>query len=309
MTPGTTLRTGTTPPAQDRKAPRTMGTSRDFTTGNPTGATTVLERAGTSGGGRPVRSRVDAPERPRRTASPDREVPATGRPGRRKRLGSKQVVSVRGRRTAPVKSASKLTRISLLAVAMFSVGVAIAMWLSGVSTQQTFRIQSLVAQESQLANQLETLNRDLANVSSTAELARRAGEMGMVVPDQPGILSVDGNGDTVEQRPADPAASPIIDVNGAPVRPGQASSDPNKTDELTENLEAVPAGETLPPAPAGPAPVPLNAPAPAVAPYAPDAGPAPAPAPAPAGEVPPAPLAPAPNIPAPAPVPEAATTN
>ncbi|MDR7329745.1 hypothetical protein [Corynebacterium guangdongense] len=290
-----------------------MGTSRDFTTGTPTGATTVLDREAARAHGRSASARVAAPERPRRTSAPERTVPAPGRAGRRNRLGSKQVVSVRGRRTAPIKSVNKLARISLLAVTMFSIGIAIAMWLSGVSTQQTFRVQGLVAQESQLSNQLETLNRDLANVSSTAELARRAGELGMVVPDQPGILAVEDSGDAVEQRPADPAASPIIDVNGAPVRPGQASSDPTKTDELTDNLEAVPAGESLPRPQAAPAPVAPNAPAPAVAPYAPGAAPGPAPAPAapaPAAaeaQAPPAQQAPASNAPAPAP--EVAATN
>ncbi|WIM72219.1 hypothetical protein QP028_13255 [Corynebacterium suedekumii] len=66
---------------------------------------------------------------------------------------------------------------------------------------------------------------------------------------------------------------PIIDVNGAPVRPGQASSGSEEINELGDNLEAVPQGHQLPaterPASAPPAP------APGVAPYAPNV-PAPA---------------------------------
>ena len=72
------------------------------------------------------------------------------------------------------------------------------------------------------------------------EIARRAGELGMAVPSQPGILAVQENGDIVEQRPADPATSPIIDVNGAPVRRGQASSDADASDERGDNRALLP---------------------------------------------------------------------
>lgn len=266
----------------NRKVPRAMGASRDFTTGTPTGATGVLERDRVS---RPRRAaepadgytRATAPTRPSRTdvdPGPER----TGAPSRNnRRLGSRQVVSVRGRRVAPVKKASSLARVSVVAIVMLIGGVALAMWLSGLATQQTFRLQQLSSQEAQLSNQLETLHRDLENVSSSAEVARRASEMGMVVPQQPGILEAGQPGEVEELRPAGSETSPVIDVNGAPVRPGQASSDPDRTDELADSLATVPDNQA--PAPAPPAP---NADVPAVAPYS--NGGAPAAAPAPAGE-------------------------
>lgn len=273
-----------TPRSTTRKA-RTMGVSRDFSTAHPTGATTVMDRENATTPTR-TRERTTTPPLPRWTTlspaqSPAQEGTDSRKRASRQRLGSRQVVSVRGRRVAPIKQVSLLPRLSAVAITLMIVGAALAMWLSGVATQQTFRVQQLNAQDQQLSNQIETLNRDLANVSSNAEITRRASDLGMVVPNQPGILTVENSGDTVHQRPADPATSPIIDVNGAPVRSGQASSDPNKTDELTDTLESMPEGERLPPPPeAAPASAPApSADIPAVAPYVNGGAPAPAPAP------------------------------
>lgn len=224
---------------QTTRKERRMGASRDFT------STAVLERG--------QRTRTVPPQTPLPRRS--RPIPPPSR------LGSRQVVSVRGRRVAEVKRTTLLAKLVSLSIMLAIAGVAVAMWLSGVSTQQTFQMQVLQSQDRQLSNQLETLNRDLENVRSSAEIARRAGELGMAVPSQPGILAVQENGDIVEQRPADPATSPIIDVNGAPVRPGQASSDPDAIDELGDNLAAIPQAERL----QAPAPVERG-----VLPYAPN---------------------------------------
>ncbi|HJD77898.1 hypothetical protein SAMN06295981_0397 [Corynebacterium pollutisoli] len=220
-----------------------MGASRDFT------STALLERP-------------YAP--PAQTPLPKRRRPVPNR------LGSRQVVSVRGRRVAELKKTSLLAKLFSISIVLAIAGVAVAMWLAGLATQQTFQMQLLQSQDKQLSNQLETLNRDLENVRSSAEIARRAGELGMVAPAQPGILAVQENGDILEQRPADPATRPIIDVNGAPVRPGQASSDPDAIDELGDNLEAVPQGHQLrSPDDILPDPV-APAPEPGVLPYAPN---------------------------------------
>lgn len=223
-----------------------MGASRDFTAGagraHPSG-TAVLERteSRTRAQATAVPTRGFVPPAPFRQPAERDRTQASPR-----RLGSRQVVSVRGRRTQPLKAVGLLPKVSAIAFVLLVGGIVIAMWLSGVATQQTFKINSLVAQESQLSNQLETLNRDLAHVSSSAEIARRARELGMVVPDQPGILIVEGNGDITENRASDGTVSPMIDVNGDPSKPGQASSDPKEIDELADNLEAVPQGEQLP---------------------------------------------------------------
>ena len=275
------------------EGPMNMGASRDLTTAATRAqrsGTAVLDRAPSRASAQtrvaPPRG-LTTPTPLRRPVEDDRVQPSP------RRLGSRQVVSVRGRRTQPIKAVGLLPKVSAIAIVMLIGGIVIAMWLSGIATQQTFRINSLVAQESQLSNQLETLNRDLEHVSSSAELARRAREMGMVVPDQPGILTVEENGDITENRASDGIVSPMLDVNGDPARPGQASSDPKETGELSgDNLPAVPQGEQLPAA--GVAPYSSGTtPAAPVAPAAPIASAAPA---APAAQVAPgAPAAPALN--------------
>ncbi len=249
-TPTTRTTARSTADRTDRKGQRTMGVSRDFTTGS----TAVL-----------TRTREETPTRTR-TRVPHQPQTPTRRPYQR-RLGSKQVVSVRGRRVVTTRRTTLLAKLGAAAIGLLISGVAIAMWLSGVSTQQTFQIQQLLSQEQQLSNEIETLNRDLENIRSSAEIARRAGEMGMALPTQPGILEVRENGEVVEERAADPATRPIIDLNGQPIRPGQASSDPRATEELTDNLEALPEGRRLQDAAPAPAPV---IPEPALAPYVPN---------------------------------------
>ena len=205
--------------SRDREATRTMGASRDFTTGIDTGAPTAL------------RERPSTKRAPSRTRVPHRSRSTN-------RLGSKQVVSFRGRQLQPqTKKSGLFARLSLI------VGVAVAMWLSGLSTKQTFAIQQLTVQDSQLDNQIETLNRDAENLSSSADIARRADEMGMAIPKQPGIAEVGGDGKIVDKREGTPDTEKLIDVNGEPIRPSQASSDPKDTEGLSDSLNAVPQGQ------------------------------------------------------------------
>ncbi|KQB86764.1 hypothetical protein [Corynebacterium lowii] len=198
-----------------------------------TAATALLDRDVRTAGS--ARTLPQTPHRTRR--NPVRRVvpkPAVGR------LGSRQVVSVRGRRIATARQSSRFTRISLVAIVLLIGGVALAMALSGISTQQTFRLQQLTAQEKQLDNQIETLNRDVETARSSSEFVRHANDNKMVVPQQPGILAVEKNGEVHEQRPAEGDSRPVIDVNGAPARANAASSNPDKTEELGNNLEALP---------------------------------------------------------------------
>jgi len=182
-----------------------------------------------------------------RTVSPTRttrrEVPQITPTPRTSRLGSRQVVTQRGRRVAPIKKVTLFSRLSAVAIALLIGGVILAVWLSGVSTSQTFRIQQLTFQESQLDNQLETLNRDLEQVRSSADVARRGAEADMGIPTQPGIVEVTEDGSVEERRPATEGTEAIIDVNGEPVRTGRATSDPRDTEGVSDELNAVPRGQ------------------------------------------------------------------
>lgn len=214
------------------------------------------------------RARTAVLDRPRRVAEPQRrprtaslaqphalqQPPAPARPQRgegyqrpvkktrfQKTLGTKQVVSIRGRRTEQHKADPGRVKLVVSVSLCFIAAIMAAMVLSGRSTEQAFELQKLDAQEAQLNNQLETLNRDVEAAKASAEMARRAQDKKMVVPDQPGVLAVENNGAISEQRPSKPEATrPIIDVNGAQVRSDGASSDPKDTKEVTNNVNSIP---------------------------------------------------------------------
>ena len=184
------------------------------------------------------------------------------------RLGSRQVVSVRGRRTVQTKKVSRVMRISAVSFVLLLVGVVVAMTLSGMSTQQTFELQNLKSQENQLDNQLETLKRDLEVQRSAAHLAQQATDRGMVVPQQPGILAVAPDGQVEEARPAGEESTALLNINDSSDKGHRASRNPDKTKELGNNLVPVPQGQARVPAagqrPAAPAAgAPSGVPAPA----------------------------------------------
>lgn len=216
----------------------------------------------------------------RPTVAPAR--PGTGQPRRNPvrrivpkpaggRLGSNQVVSIRGRQTTQPRQVNRIIRIGAFASALLMVGVLIAMTLSGLSTQQTFELQDLKTQENHLNNELETLKRDLETSRSSANLGQKAKDLGMVVPNQPGILSVNGEGAVDEVRPALEDFTPMENLNDAAGATHKASSNPDKTKDVSQNLHQRPQAGRQTPAPQAPA-------AQAPAAQAPAAAPAPAPA-------------------------------
>src|SRR5699024_6735666 len=106
-----------------------MGASRDYSVG-----TALLDRA--------QRTRPYAP--PAQTPLPTRRRPVPNR------LGSRQVVSVRGRRVSELKQTSLLAKLISVSIVLAIAGVAVAMWLAGLATQQTFQTQLLQTQDKQL---------------------------------------------------------------------------------------------------------------------------------------------------------------
>ena len=62
-----------------------------------------------------------------------------------------------------------------------------------------------------------------------------------------GVLAVQENGDVVEEREANPETRPIVDINGQQTRPNRASSNPDETNAVTENLQAIPQEAAAPP--------------------------------------------------------------
>jgi len=148
--------------------------------------------------------------------------------------------------SVPTEAKRKFSAVTLVALPLLVAGVVLAMILSGLSTHQSFTVQQLQNRERSLTNEVESLNRDLEDLRSSAEIAQRASEAGMVVPLQPGIVANNGTGGVEEQRPSDPSKTQkVMDVNGAPTTAGRASSDRAATSELGGNLTTVPGGNVL----------------------------------------------------------------
>lgn len=287
---------------------RRQRTDRDHTT---SAGRVVTDRS--YAGNRPERSgqRVAAPahrrsdwgaartDRAQRTSTVDRSARRFGG----SRVGSRQQVSVRGRRIIALERGNpQLTRRIALAVAVFIIGVVSVMALSAATTKQSFQIAEAQKHSTTLENEIESLNRDVNNAKSSANIAKEASELGMVTPKQSGILE-DRNGKIKETRPADAErGKDVVDVNGNAKRRG-ATSDPEKTNRV-EGLHPnnpIVAGDRAPDvnasAPgnaqangglpysggtAGQTPGQAAAPAPAAPAPAPGPAPAAAPAPAPA---------------------------
>lgn len=166
-------------------------------------------------------------------------APAGPRGGRRhahtspvRRRGSRQQVSVRGRRIAVPSAAERsVVRTWVVLLLLFVAGVAFAMYLSGKTTEQSYQLSEAESTSTTLSNELESLHRDVEDASSTQRIAAEASRLGMVVPGQSGVLDVNGE-EVREVRPADPAATlPVTDINGR--TPAQRpTSDPEATGQV-----------------------------------------------------------------------------
>ncbi|MGL6237064.1 MAG: hypothetical protein ACRC20_17205 [Segniliparus sp.] len=130
---------------------------------------------------------------------------------------------------------------------LLAVGLATTLWLATRSTEDASTLSTMRAHNRELQQEQERLERGMEQGQSITELARRAGELGMVpardvaklVPQPDGSVQVVG-----ELKPA--AGGPEQQLGPGPAKPG----DPAKTP---------------PPAPNAPAPQGDNAPAPAPA--------------------------------------------
>lgn len=148
---------------------------------------------------------------------------------RNSRLGSKQQVSIRGRRIAPIQQDNnRLLKSVVLPACLFLVGVICVMWLSGLTTAQSFQLTEAKQTSRTLANEITSLERDLAVASSSANIAKEAARLGMVAPAQAGVLEAAG-AEIHEQRPANPEGNvAVVDVNSESRARG-ATSNPNET--------------------------------------------------------------------------------
>ncbi|HIW92702.1 MAG TPA: hypothetical protein H9870_13700 [Candidatus Corynebacterium avicola] len=189
------------------------------------------------------RSTVDEERRSTRSAQPSRSSSTVATtPTRRRtysspvrRRGSQQQLTVRGRRVAVRQPRNRaLVWTVVLMLALLVAGTALAMYLSGRSTEQSFQLNKAQETSSTLSNEIESLNRDVEDASSTQNIATEAARLGMEVPGQTGVLNVE-DGAVDETRAADNSSNrPITDINGE-VRNQGPSSDPESTGNAGEN--------------------------------------------------------------------------
>ena len=214
--------------------------ARDFTA---TGSTDTLERPSRAGES-VARGRAGSRVKPsgRSAARTTTKRPTrTGHPVKPHVPHTKS----RGRRVAAPADAAKrrFSVVSSVGLPLLIVGVIIAMVLSGLATSQSFVIEKLQSQERDLKSSVETLNRDLEQRRSSAELAQNAADQGMLVASEPGIVDVAADGKANTRREFDPEKNAkVIDVNSENAPAGRASSDKKATAEISDALTATPGG-------------------------------------------------------------------
>ena len=226
----------------------------------------------------------DAPARTTgrgRVGSPAAPAPSRRGKGRRStlkgRTGSRQVVSRRGRRLTNTTADRSKVHFAIGSIIVVVLGIVLAMVLSGLSTSQSFQLSAARQEEQRLRDGISVLERDVEFQRSTAEIARRATEMGMVNVENPAILVVGEDGVVHEVRRE--TRAPAHRRHQRRRAPRRADLEPAETENVP-GMQAPAIQEGSPVAPQ----------LPAQAPYAPNsarppAAPAPAPAPAPAEDV------------------------
>lgn len=164
-----------------------------------------------------------------------------------KRMGSQQVVSVRGRRVTSEQGKVKKSTIRFLAtvLAIAGLGVGFTMYFSGITTEQSFEISKAKEQKQQLSNEIETLQRDLTRESSDASVAQKAASLGMVVPDQPGILRGDGAGNATELLAPDASKTHEVKDFGIATGAGTTTTDTTTGTTNTDTLDTATTQNTV----------------------------------------------------------------
>jgi hypothetical protein len=120
----------------------------------------------------------------------------------------------------------------LLIMVLLAVGLVATLWLSTAAAADSYRLQDATAEARVLSEQAERLKQDVAVLSSAPELARRAGELGMVPVRDPARLVVapDGTVEVVgEPRAAVPPAPPEPPAGAQPPAEGTEATTPEGT--------------------------------------------------------------------------------
>lgn len=116
--------------------------------------------------------------------------------------------NLRGGTASPQQKAVSKAPFVVLVMLVLGAGVAGIMYFSTQAAADTYRLQEARAEAEKLTLQMEQLRREVALLESPTDLARRAGEMGLVEPSNPARLRQNPDGSIEEfGKPSAPTRS------------------------------------------------------------------------------------------------------
>ncbi|MGW6934887.1 hypothetical protein ACWGE0_32825 [Lentzea sp. NPDC054927] len=178
-----------------------------------------------------------------RDPSKDRDDRNDRDKARRRTAGAERAYARRAQRAqnlrngtaSPQQKAVSKAPFVVLVMLVLGAGVAGIMYFSTQAAADTYRLQEARAEAEKLTLQMEQLRREVALLESPTDLARRAGEMGLVEPSNPARLRQNPDG-TVEEF-------------GKPSAPTKSTPPPPpSTEQPPPAGQTPPAGTTTPPA-------------------------------------------------------------
>ncbi|MGW6446187.1 hypothetical protein [Lentzea sp. NPDC055074] len=116
--------------------------------------------------------------------------------------------NLRGGAASPQQKVASKAPFVVLVMLVLGAGVAGIMYFSTQAAADTYRLQEARAEAERLTLQMEQLRREVALLESPTDLARRAGEMGLVAPTNPARLRQNPDGSIEEfGKPSAPTKS------------------------------------------------------------------------------------------------------
>ncbi|GLY49391.1 hypothetical protein [Lentzea sp. NBRC 102530] len=113
--------------------------------------------------------------------------------------------NLRGGSAAPQQKVASKAPFVVLVMLVLGAGVAGILYFSTQAAADTYRLQEARAEAERLTLQMEQLRREVALLESPTDLARRAGEMGLVEPTNPARLRQNPDGSIEEFGKPSPA--------------------------------------------------------------------------------------------------------
>jgi hypothetical protein len=146
----------------------------------------------------PSKDRADRDKARRRTAGAERAYARRAQRSQNLRNGT----------ASPQQKAVSKAPFVVLVMLVLGAGVAGIMYFSTQAAADTYRLQEARSEAEKLTLRVEQLRREVALLESPTDLARRAGEMGLVEPSNPARLRQNPDGSIEEfGKPSAPTKS------------------------------------------------------------------------------------------------------